>query len=250
MANSPDAASLNTLFGCVHALCSHYDVAMPLTPEALEGLVAERKGLAAAETALTGAGFDVSRTPLTADTVRSPSPTFPVLAERRRGGYVLIVGTKAANGEELVGVFDPGSGETRARAWTPDLVARSLIGEALHAVPARGGRRSRELEATVTTPRSPTRRTQARRYTMPDIYADALENILVHGGTVRIDLATYSPREKSVDDRPVLEPTGRLVMPIEGFVRAFGGIREVVRRLAEDGVIEPVERPGGRPAES
>ena len=86
---------------------------------------------------------------------------------------------------------------------------------------------------------------------MADIYADAFENILVHAGTVRIDLATYSPRDKTDGDQPALELTGRLVMPIEGFVRAFGGIGEVVRQMVDAGVIEPVENPaagrtGGR----
>ena len=83
---------------------------------------------------------------------------------------------------------------------------------------------------------------------MADIYADAFENILVHGGTVRIDLASYSSTEKTSEDRPEVEVTGRLVMPIEGFVRAFGGIGEVVRQMVEAGVIEPVE--GGPPSPS
>ena len=75
------------------------------------------------------------------------------------------------------------------------------------------------------------------------------ENILVHGGTVRIDLASYLPGDKTNGDQPpALELTGRLVMPLEGFVRAFGGFREVVRQMVEAGVIEPVEggRAGGR----
>lgn len=76
---------------------------------------------------------------------------------------------------------------------------------------------------------------------MADIYADAFENILVHGGTVRIDLASYSSTEKTGDGRPVVEVTGRLVMPIEGFVRAFGGFGKVMRQMVEAGVIEPIE---------
>lgn len=84
---------------------------------------------------------------------------------------------------------------------------------------------------------------------MIDIYADAFENILVHGGTVRIDLASYSSTEKTSDDRPKVEVTGRLVMPIEGFVRAFGGISKVMSQMAEAGVIERVES-GDQPSSS
>ena len=80
---------------------------------------------------------------------------------------------------------------------------------------------------------------------MTDFYADAFENILVHGGTVRIDLGTYSPSDKTDDDQPVLELTGRLVMPLEGFVKAYGGISEVVRQMVEAGVIEPVRDSDG-----
>ena len=47
---------------------------------------------------------------------------------------------------------------------------------------------------------------------MSDIYADAFENILAHGGVVRIDLASYDPKETADGDRPTLEVTGRLVV--------------------------------------
>ena len=77
---------------------------------------------------------------------------------------------------------------------------------------------------------------------MSDIYADAFENILAHGGVVRIDLASYAPKETADGERPALEVTGRLVLPLEGFVRAFAGMREVIRQLVAAGVIEPVDR--------
>ena len=243
----PFLQPLNSLFGCLRVLCDHHGVAMSLTPEALDALASERQGLAAAEAVLVEAGFTVGRTRLDPGTLRLPGQSFPILAERREGGYVLVIGVAAGSGHELVGVFDPEGGEDRARPWTPDLVATVLAEEALHTAPVHANRTARGLAAAVAVPRSSEKRVHERKDTMTDIYADAFENILVHGGVVRIDLASYSPRDKSEGDKPALELTGRLVMPIEGFVRAFGGIGEVVRQMVEAGVIEPIEgsAPGG-----
>ena len=294
---------LNSLFGCLQVLCDHHDVPMSLTLDGLQSLLARRQGLAGARIALLKAGFVTGRMPLTTEALRRPAQSFPVLAERREGGYVLIVGVSAGNGEELIGVFDPEDGEARARPWSPELIAKVLAGEALRAAPARASRPSRDpkagparaarpsrdpkagparaarpsrdpeaaparaarpsralesvpahaarpvraLEAAVVKPRNPNVRAPKRKDIMTDFYADAFENILVHSGTVRIDLGTYSPRDKTDDDQPVLELTGRLVMPLEGFVKAYGGISEVVRQMVEAGVIEPVKGPD-RPA--
>ena len=259
--------TLSSLFGCMRILCEHHGVVMSLTLRALEDLVAGKEDLPAAEAALAGAGFDARRTPLTAEALHRPDRSFPLLAVRRQGGYVLIIGTRTQDGQALIGVFDPESGDARARAWTPDLVAKALAGEALAVVPARVERsvpaaraaepgpptmRTTSSVASARTAASPVeRRIRKRRNIMADIYADAFENILVHAGTVRIDLATYSPREKQTDsDQPALETTGRLVMPLEGFVRAFGGMGEVVRQMVEAGLIEPMENPDSGSARS
>ena len=251
------SGSANSLFACLRVLCDHHGVELALTPESLDALVAEHESLAAAEAALVETGFEVSRMQFSEATLRQPGQPFPFLTERRRGGYVLVVGVSPSNGDYLVGVYDPEAGRDRARRWTSDLVTKGLTGEALQAALGDSARPSRRLVATPTThngPAASARRiletgVRKRRDLMADIYADAFENILVHGGTVRIDLASFAPREQGEpDDQPRLELTGRLVMPIEGFVRAFGGIGEVVRQMVEAGVIEPVEggAPGGR----
>ena len=82
---------------------------------------------------------------------------------------------------------------------------------------------------------------------MADIYADAFENILVHNGMVRIDLGSYSIDRETEGEQPNLELTGRLVMPIEGFARAFSGMEQIVRQLIDAGVIEPVSGSGAPP---
>ena len=260
--DSSVARERNSLFGCLRMLCDHHGVVLSLTPGALDELSTELEGLTAAETVLVEAGFAVSRVRLAADASRLRAQPFPLLAKRRQGGYVLIIGVSIGNGRDMVGVFDPEEGEARARSWTPELVARVLVGEALHAAPAVHAVRtaSSRTDGTVVSPAQasllpsdglvPSSRdsdrtswmgTRKRKEIMADIYADAFKNILVHGGTVRIDLASYSSTEKTIDDQPEVEVTGRLVMPIEGFVRAFGGIGEVVRQMVEAGVIEPVE---------
>ena len=265
MAPSPDPRSRNSLFGCLRTLCDHHGVALSLTPGDLDSAITELEGLAAAETALTEAGFEVGRVRLEADAARLRDRTLPLLAERRQGGYVLIIGLSGGDGGDMVGVFDPEESEARARPWTPDLVARALVGEALHAVPAasHAGRTASPAGASAHTSPPPVgslplprdlnntsrERTAERKKIMADIYADAFENILVHGGTVRIDLASYSSTEKTSDDRPKVEVTGRLVMPIEGFVRAFGGISKVMSQMAEAGVIERVDG-GSTPSSS
>lgn len=266
-APSPDPRSRNSLFGCLRTLCDHHGVALSLTPGDLDSAITGLEGLAAAETALTEAGFEVGRVRLEADAARLRDRTLPLLAERRQGGYVLIIGVNIGDGGDVVGVFDPEESEARARPWTPDLVARALVGEALHAVPAasHAGRTASPAGApaapahtspppggSLALPRdlnnTSRERTGERKRTMADIYADAFENILVHGGTVRIDLASYSSTEKTSEDRPKVEVTGRLVMPIEGFVRAFGAISKIMSQMAEAGVIERVD--GGGPASS
>ena len=244
-AEQASATLLNSLFGCLRALCDHHDVAMSLTLKSLDAAVAGRTGLAAAETALVKSGFVPTRLPLAARTLDTPGQSFPLLAERRQGGFVLIIGVRGRRGKELIGVYNPEEGKARARPWTRSLASKALAGEVLEVAVVQATRPSSDLEARVTAPLRTVKTVSRRKDPMADIYADAFENILVHGGTVRIDLATYSPRDKTDGDQPALELTGRLVMPIEGFVRAFGGIGEVVRQMVEAGVIEPIDDPAG-----
>ena len=158
---------LNSLFGCLQVLCDHHDVPMSLTLDGLQSLLARRQGLAGARIALLKAGFVTGRMPLTTEALRRPAQSFPVLAERREGGYVLIVGVSAGNGEELIGVFDPEDGEARARPWSPELVAKVLAGEALRAAPARASRPSRDPKAAPASAPRPSRDPKAAPASAP-----------------------------------------------------------------------------------
>lgn len=263
MSSEPAAAS--SLFGCLSVLCDHHGIDMSTTLENVDSIVAGLKGIAAAERALVKTGFSVERVPLTLDALFAPGRSFPLLAKRRRGGYVLLVGTAGKRAGQ-VGVFDPEESGARARPWTCDRALKALDSKILQPSPIRiarpaaarddvavGGFRTRPLDGNGAhvpeiSPRNagPARR-NLRREKMADIYADAFENILVHNGLVRIDLGSYALDRESEGEQPDLELTGRLVMPIEGFARAFSGMEQIIRQLIDAGVIEPVSGPGEAP---
>lgn len=84
---------------------------------------------------------------------------------------------------------------------------------------------------------------------MQTTFADTLLNINVTGNLVRLDLGTVIPVQ-SQDGKQVLRatPTQQIVMPMEGFVRAFGMQEQVIKKLMADGVFKaqpaPEQTPG------
>ncbi len=60
------------------------------------------------------------------------------------------------------------------------------------------------------------------------------------GGMVRCELNILIPGDDA-SDRPQSVVTHALVMPTDGFLRAFATLEELVRQLAEAGVIHPQE---------
>ena len=260
MSSEPTAAG--SLFGCLRVLCDHHGIDMPTTLDDVDAVTAGLESIAAAERALVETGFAVERVSLTPDALLAPGRSFPLLAGRRRGGYVLIVGT-AGEHDGTVGVFDPEGADARALPWTGDRVIRALEPELLQPSPTARPAAGRDAVAAgsiaealdgngahapgVPTGNAASLRRNRRRNNMADIYADAFENILVHNGLVRIDLGSYALDPETGGEQPSLELTGRLVMPIEGFAKAFGGMEQIIRQLIDAGVIEPVKDPGGTP---
>lgn len=262
MSSEPTAAG--SLFGCLRVLCDHHGIDMSTTLPDVDAITVRHGGIAAAERALAETGFAVEHISLTPEALFAPNRSFPLLARRRRGGYVLLVGT-SGDRTGTVGVFDPEGTDARALPWSCDRAVKALDPELLQPSPARTARPApgrdrvaarggagprRENGAHVEdippgnpAPLGPNRRSRK----MADIYADAFENILVHNGLVRIDLGSYSLDRKTEEEQPSLELTGRLVMPIEGFARAFSGMEQIVRQLIDAGVIEPVRDPGATP---
>ena len=75
---------------------------------------------------------------------------------------------------------------------------------------------------------------------MQSTFADTLLNVSITGSLVRLDLGTMIPA-KNAEGKSGLRATSTLqiVMPIEGFVRAFGMQEQIVKKLVADGVLKP-----------
>jgi hypothetical protein len=73
---------------------------------------------------------------------------------------------------------------------------------------------------------------------MQTTFADTVLNISVTGPLVRLDLGTVVPGPaKDGQQELVATPTQQLVMPLEGFVRAFGMQEALVKKLIAEGVL-------------
>ncbi|WP_298232042.1 hypothetical protein [uncultured Azohydromonas sp.] len=79
--------------------------------------------------------------------------------------------------------------------------------------------------------------------TMQTNFADAIINITVTGPLVRLDLGTVLSQTKDGKQELLATPTQQLVMPLDGFLRAFGMQKTVVDKLIADGVIKPQPSP-------
>jgi hypothetical protein len=73
-------------------------------------------------------------------------------------------------------------------------------------------------------------------------YADAIGEIGLTGPVVRMDLVSLSATEKDEKNQPKPVFRQRVVMPLEGFVRSFALMAQVMQQLEKQGVIK---RPGG-----
>lgn len=75
---------------------------------------------------------------------------------------------------------------------------------------------------------------------MHTTFADTIVNIALTGPLVRIDLGTLSATTNAEGKEELrMTPTQQLVMPLEGFLRAFGLQENLVRKLVADGVVKP-----------
>jgi len=74
-----------------------------------------------------------------------------------------------------------------------------------------------------------------------EIFSDGFATISVTGPIVRIDLMAFTGQDQ--DGKPRFEVRGRLVMPIDGFVRSFALAEETITKLKKAGILKQ------RPAE-
>ena len=74
---------------------------------------------------------------------------------------------------------------------------------------------------------------------MQTTFADTILNIAITGNLVRLDLGTITPIQgKDGKQELRANPTQQVVMPMEGFVRAFGMQEQVIKKLIADGVLK------------
>lgn len=79
-----------------------------------------------------------------------------------------------------------------------------------------------------------------------EIYADALGQIDLSGGMVHYDFVTIQPGEDGKSS--FTEKTLRVIMPLQGFLSAYGSMHELVGKLIDAGVLkenkpaQPVKR--------
>lgn len=79
---------------------------------------------------------------------------------------------------------------------------------------------------------------------MQTTFADTILNISVTGALVRLELGTVAPTATQ-DGKQELATTAtqQVVMPLEGFVRAFGMQETVIKKLIADGVLKAQPAP-------
>lgn len=81
-----------------------------------------------------------------------------------------------------------------------------------------------------------------------ELFADGIGDIAVTGSVVRIDFVSLSPNERDAKGNPRAVFRERVIMPLEGFVRMFGAVEQVMHKLVQSGIIERRDTaPEGQP---
>ena len=82
---------------------------------------------------------------------------------------------------------------------------------------------------------------------LEEYFADGIGEITLAGGMVRMDLVSLTGKQGDDGNEPRLEPTRRIVMPPDGFLRSFGAMENLVKQLVDAGLVKP-RNPGGADA--
>ena len=78
---------------------------------------------------------------------------------------------------------------------------------------------------------------------VPELFVDGIGGVVFTNGTVRIELVCASPFDSptpNVGEPPML-PRQRLILPLDGFLRSFGVMQNLVNKLAQEGVVRRTE---------
>ena len=76
-------------------------------------------------------------------------------------------------------------------------------------------------------------------------YIDAIDNIVMIEGIVRLDTITLS---RGTEDKPQAVRTGGLALSLPAFLRTYEQMTRVVNNMADQGVIKRKETPEQAPA--
>ena len=72
-----------------------------------------------------------------------------------------------------------------------------------------------------------------------EIYADGLGQINLTGGVVRYDFVTIQPGEDG--EKTFAKEQLRVIMPLQGFLTAYGSMQELIGKLIEAGILKKSE---------
>lgn len=71
-----------------------------------------------------------------------------------------------------------------------------------------------------------------------DLYVDGISNIYLTGQLIRFDLYTLQPGLQTDQGQPVYNINQRIIMPLEGFVQAFAIQENLIKQLAQAGLLQ------------
>ena len=72
---------------------------------------------------------------------------------------------------------------------------------------------------------------------MSDIFADTVGRVDFAGGLVRLELASMFPPDGGEAGKVKIERTGRVVMPLDGFLQTFQAMQSLIDQLVTAGVV-------------
>ncbi len=71
-----------------------------------------------------------------------------------------------------------------------------------------------------------------------ELFVDGVGEVVITGMVVRIDLVAFNTSDRNEQGRPKGEVRQRIVMPVDGFVRAVQTLGGTIGKLEEIGVIK------------
>lgn len=76
-----------------------------------------------------------------------------------------------------------------------------------------------------------------------ELYSEGIGEVAITGSVVRLDLLTLSLEDRDDKGQPKLVLRKRVVMPIDGFLRSYAVLSQVVKELEKRGVVRKAEQP-------